>query len=175
VLIVFAGPPCSGKSTLAAEVARRLRLPHLSMDATRARILPGAAHTRADRRVAYRAMHFAAELLLDADAGAVLDAPYGHDEDRDELAAIGEPRGVRYIECRVSAEEAARRFEQRGPDAGKPDLTAERVRRLARAYCYTNAGLALDTEALSREECLEMIEAWLGSGDRKFPWSGSPR
>ena len=64
MLIVFAGPPCAGKSTLAAEVARRRDLPVLSMDATRRRILPAAAHTRADRQVAYRAMHLAAELLL---------------------------------------------------------------------------------------------------------------
>src|SRR3954447_6608285 len=84
-LIVFSGPPCSGKSTLAAEVARRLSLPHLSMDATRRRILPDAPHTRADRQAAYRAMHWAAELLLDAGASAVLDAPYGHAEDRADL------------------------------------------------------------------------------------------
>ncbi len=58
------------------------------MDATRQRILPGAPHTREDRKAAYRAMHFAAELLLDAGAGVVLDAPYGHREDREDLARI---------------------------------------------------------------------------------------
>jgi len=86
VLIVFAGPACSGKSTLAAEVARRHGWPHLSMDATRQRLMPGAGHTRAHREVAYRAMLFAAELLLAAGASVILDAPYGHAEDRAELA-----------------------------------------------------------------------------------------
>jgi len=162
-LIVVAGPPCSGKSTLAAELARRRALPHLSMDATRQRILPDAAHTRADRQVAYRAMHFAAELLMRANAGAVLDAPYGHPEDRAELAAIVAATGaeLRLIECRVSPEAAVRRLLERGPDAGRPDLTPETVAQMVHDYRYTDAGLVLDTETLTPAECVERAEAWL--------------
>ena len=167
MLIVFAGPPCAGKSTLAAEVARRRNLPLLSMDATRRRILPGAAHTRADRQVAYRAMHLAAELLLAAGAGAILDAPYGHQEDRDELARIGADADVRLIECRVSPETAIRRFRERGPDPVRLDLTEELVGRMVREYTYAGdwAGrarpLRVDTEAESQRECLERIERYL--------------
>lgn len=159
--IVFAGPPCSGKSTLAAEIARRRRLPHLSMDATRQRILPGAAHTREDRRAAYRAMHFAAELLLDAGAGVVLDAPYSHAEDREDLARIGRGR-MKPIECRVSPETAVRRLLARGPDPERPDLTPELVDRLVREHPYSGAGLSLDTEALSVEDCVAQVEDYLG-------------
>jgi len=110
---VFAGPACSGKSTLAAEVARRRGWPHLSMDATRQRLLPGASHTRADRAVAYRAMLFAAELLLGVGAGAVLDAPYGHAEDRADLARVAAGQW-KLIECRVSPEAAVARLRARG-------------------------------------------------------------
>ncbi len=92
MLIVFAGPPCSGKSTLAAELARRRGLPHLSMDATRQRILPGT-HTAADRRAAYRAMHWATELLAHAGASVILDAPYRLPEDREELARLAAVAG----------------------------------------------------------------------------------
>jgi predicted kinase len=167
MLIVFAGPPCAGKSTLAAEVARRRNLPLLAMDATRRRILPGAAHTRADRQVAYRAMHLAAELLLAAGASAILDAPYGHQEDRDELARISADADVRLIECRVSPETAIRRFLERGPDPVRLDLTEEAVGRMVREYTYAGdwAGrarpLRVDTEAESQRECLERIERYL--------------
>jgi len=160
VLIVFAGPPCSGKTTLAAQLARRLRLPHLSMDATRRRILPDAPHTRADRQAAYRAMHFAAELLLAAGSGVILDAPYGHPEDREEMALIAGGR-LKLIECRVSPPAALRRFRERGPDPVRLDLTEDLVERLVREYPYTAAGLTLDTEALSERECLARIAAFL--------------
>lgn len=155
MVIAIAGPPCSGKSTIAAAAARRLGIPHLSMDATRQRILPGAAHTRADRQAAYRAMLLAAELLCAAGAGVILDAPYGHEEDRRELAAVDPV----WIECRVSPEEAVRRLGERGFDPQRPDLTAEIVWRAAAEYRY-QSGRVLDTEALSTEECVERVIAW---------------
>jgi predicted kinase len=161
VLIVFAGPACSGKSTLAAEVARRRGWPHLSMDATRQRLLPGASHTRADRAVAYRAMLFAAELLLGVGVGAVLDAPYGHAEDRADLARVAAGQW-KLIECRVSPEAAVARLRARGiPDPTRPDLTEARVVRLNREYRYTGEGLLLDTDKLSVEECLARIASYL--------------
>jgi predicted kinase len=130
------------------------------MDATRQRILPRAEHTRADREVAYRAMHFAAELLLHAGASAILDAPYGHAGDREELRRIATGH-EKWIECRVSPETAVARFRQRGPDAVRRDLTSDLVSQTAREFPYTGGGLVLDTEALSFEECLRRIEDYL--------------
>jgi predicted kinase len=152
VTIVIAGPPCAGKSTVAAEAARRLGIPHLSMDATRQRILPGAPHTRADRQVAYRAMLMAAELLHGAGAGVILDAPYGHEEDRIALAWLS----PFWVECKVSPAEAVRRRRQRGFDPQRPDLTEDVVRRSAEEYRYT-AELVLDTEAMNVEECVAAV------------------
>ena len=163
MLIVFAGPACSGKSTLAEQLARMHGWPHLSMDGTRQRLLPHAQHTRADREVAYRAMSWAAELLTQAGATAVLDAPYGHAEDRVEVARIG-GRALKLIECRVAVETALARLRARGiPDPERPDLTEERVARLNREFTYSGEGLLLDTDQLSEEECLARIERYLAS------------
>lgn len=148
----MAGPPCAGKSTIAAEAGRRLAIPHLSMDATRQRILPGAAHTRADRQAAYRAMLMAAELLHAAGAGVILDAPYGHDEDRAAVAAL---RPL-WVECKVSPKEAVRRFRARGFDPERPDLTEEIVRESAAEYRYQGE-LVLDTETMNVEECVAAV------------------
>lgn len=133
------------------------------MDAVRRRLLPEAAHTRADRRVAYRAMHWAAELLLGAGDGVILDANYGHAEDREELARVAASSGVaaKVIECRVSPAVAIARFRQRGADAVRLDLTEELVERLVREHSYTGSGLLLDTEALTPSACVLRAESWL--------------
>ncbi len=123
--------------------------------------MPTASHTRADREVSYRAMLFAAELLLHAGSGAVLDAPYGHAEDRAELARVAAGKW-KLIECRVSEEIAVERLRARGiPDPSRPDLTEERVRKLNREYRYSGEGLLLDTGKLSMAECLARIEGYL--------------
>ncbi len=141
------------------------------MDGTRQRILPSAAHTRADREVAYRAMHFAAGLLVRAGASVILDAPYGHAEDRDELARIGAGADLRIFECRVSPETAARRLRDRSPDPTRPDLTEEVVRRMVREYEYggLQGSVLLDTGAQSAAGCLAIVEGVLSCRERDFP------
>jgi len=155
VVIVIAGPPCAGKTSVARALSQRLGIPHLSMDATRQRLLPGAPHTRADREVAYRAMAMAAELLHRAGARAILDAPYGHREDRDAIETLA----PLWVECKVSPETAVTRLRTRGFDPERPDLTEEVVRESAAQWEYR--GLVLDTEALSLEECVKTVEAVL--------------
>src|SRR5262249_2618687 len=119
------------------------------MDAARARLLPGAAHTRADRAVAYRAIVWVAEMLGDA----VLDAPFGHDEDFSELVRLG----AVVVECHVSPGTAMRRFRERGRDTVRLDLTEEVVRRMVEEYRYRGAALVIDTEKVSVEEAVTLV------------------
>ncbi len=165
-LVVFAGPACAGKTELAESLAVCLGAPRLEMDATRARLMPDSPHTRADRRVAYRAMAYAAELLLRCGQTVILDAPYGHPEDRDDLRALVRGSGAAFslIECKVSPEIAARRFDERPADHPGLDLTRERVLDMAQTYPYTGLGLTVDTGICSPGECLRAIEEYLASG-----------
>jgi len=132
------------------------------MDTTRKRILPDAPHTRADRMVAYRAMAWAAELLLGAGASVILDAPYGHMEDRRELAAVAER--IYLVECAIGVEASLARLAARGPDGIRLDLTPENAERLVREYPYSRRGLLLDTACLDTAACLARVDAYLDSG-----------
>jgi len=166
LLIVFAGPPCAGKSTTAATLAVRLDIPHLAMDTTRQRIMPHSPHTRADRAVAYRAMHFAAELLLGHGVSTILDAPYGHPEDRTEVARIAAHTGAAayLVECAVSPATAVARLAQRGPDPIRIDLTPARVEEMVRNFRYSGAGLLLDSERLDPAACAARVAEWIAAG-----------
>jgi len=170
-LIVIAGPPCSGKSTLADELSRRLNIASLSMDGVRRRILPGAAHTRADREVAYRAMHLAAECVLRSGGCIILDAPYGHAEDRRDLFSVAEVSRARLllVELKVSPEMAAERLRNRGPDPERPDLTETIVAQSAREYPYSGSGLLLDTEVSSPDKALQRVIEWIRTSNFRIP------
>ncbi len=177
-LVVLSGPACSGKTTLGERLARQAGAPHLQMDATRVRLMPDSSHARQDRRIAYRAMALAAELLLERGQSVILDAQYGRLEDRREVeemaARVAAP--LYLVECRIAPLVAVRRFEERGPDAVRLDLTVERVLEDARAFPYSGRGLPLDTAAGSVEESLAAIAGYLESGLplRAGEWSGPP-
>lgn len=135
------------------------------MDSTRARLIPESAHLRSDRRIAYRAMHFAAEILLEQGGGIILDAPYGHLEDRSDLAEVARKTGrLPYlVQCKVSLATALERFRTR-PQENRLDLTAERVASLVLSFPYYPGGLVVDTDREPLDRCLQRVEGYAGCG-----------
>ncbi len=135
--IVVAGPPCSGKSTVARRLSVELGSPHLEMDAFRRRVLPQSDQRVEHRDIAYRAMHAAAELLAPWCATLVLDATYTAAVCRQDLLGTIERTGgdLVVVECKVDPMIAVQRFESRDAHPAV-DLTADRVTALARGYPY---------------------------------------
>jgi len=144
--VVIAGPPCSGKSGLAARVAGVLDGPHLEVDRVRLRVLPESEQRVEDRNIAYRAMHLTAELLAPRCSTIVLDATYTAAPCRAGLVEVVERVGGKLfvVECRVAPETAVARFEGRR-DHPAVDLTAARVAELARDYPYFGSAHVLDS------------------------------
>ncbi len=162
-LIVFSGPPCSGKSTVGRLLAARHSLEHFEMDWFRVRLLPDSLHTRADRAVAYRAMHVCAELLLKRGETVIVNAGYSHDPERAEARSIAAALGAaRYwVEFTVPAEVAVARNEARRSSHPGLDLTPEHVRELVDSFPYTRQGLTIDS-LLSEAGCAAAIERYAG-------------
>jgi predicted kinase len=137
LVITIAGPPCSGKSTLAGCLASTLGAVRLEMDRFRLRLLPDSRHSVEDRDIAYRAMHLTTEIVARQSAHVVVDATYTAASCRAGLIeAVERVNAVMFlIECHVDAALAVRRFRQRGPHAAA-DLTESRVAALAAEYPY---------------------------------------
>lgn len=145
VAIAIAGPPASGKSTLAAELSRRGGLPVVSSDVTRKRLagLPPTQRAPAElyapeRTVeTYRALGTAASRHLQDGTGVVIDATCGTRSARAELlAALGaDPARTLFVECRVPPASALERSAERMKRPGTvSDATPEVVARLVEAY-----------------------------------------
>lgn len=177
-LVVFCGPPCAGKSTLAAQLSAGLEIEHLSMDRVRKQLIPASDHQQEDIDVAYRAMHFAARLLLERGHDVIIDGTYGRYQQRRELEGVAEATQVPLflIQCQVSPQTAVGRFKQRAESHPAIDLTDERVALLAESYPYCSAGLLLATTA-SVLRCLDLIHEYLAAGRpaRIGEWSDTAR
>src|SRR3972149_3227826 len=88
MLIVLSGPPCSGKTTLAAMLSRRREHPHLQMDRFRSGLLPWSHHGRIAIDFAYWTMHRTASILLRLDRSVVLDSTYARTQQRSDVELI---------------------------------------------------------------------------------------
>ncbi|MFI4971045.1 MAG: AAA family ATPase [Hyphomicrobiales bacterium] len=159
-IVVLAGPPCSGKSTLARGFKGDSHVYMISMDEVRQLELPDSTHSKPDRDFAYRSMHARAASALQAGIETVvLDATYGPDSHRRALRQLAEDfdAGVFLVECRIHPDEAVYRYRTRSPLHAGIDLDEARVRRLAATYPYSGCGLVLDTS--SHREALLRIHA----------------
>jgi uncharacterized protein len=147
--VVIAGPPCSGKSTVAHHLAQALGAPHLEVDAFRQRLLPDSDQRLEHRDIAYRAMHLAAELLGRWCSTTVLDATYATEPCRVAVADLVERTGdtLTLVECHVDPEVAVGRLAARGSHPAV-DLTPERVAVLAATYPYSDEAYAIDTSRM---------------------------
>jgi predicted kinase len=114
------------------------------MDSIRQRLLPQSDHRIDDRDIAYRAMHFAAELLVSYSGALILDATYARASCRTELSdvAIRLNGDLFVIECHVGADVAQERFHRRRVHPAL-DLTPDRINRLAASYPYFRAACAM--------------------------------
>jgi hypothetical protein len=106
-------------------------------------------------------MHLLGEELLRSHRDVIFDGTYGASEHRRAVEALVTALAVplRLVEFRVSPDVAAARFRDRS-DHPASDLTEERVRNIARLYCYSDCGLAVAAE-MPPSAALKKIESYL--------------
>jgi predicted kinase len=158
-LVAVSGPPCSGKTTIARELASRLRYIHLEVDRIRIGILPDSTSSLAERDIAYRAMHMLASYLLNSSQSVILDATYTRPEKIADLTELAQRTATPLfvVQCLVTPEIALARFRARRQPHFAVDLTDEGVLRQAREYPYDGCQLHIDTTAPTRESINRIV------------------
>lgn len=146
-VIVFAGPPCGGKSTLSRLLATQLQLPRIEMDAVRLELMPNGQNSLRERDFSYRVMHRRAAELLSGGFSVILDATYGRRPVREALETTGRECGalLHLVECSVTPVVAAARWGGRPSGHAAVDLTPALVGSMAQTYRYSELGLKLDS------------------------------
>jgi hypothetical protein len=134
------------------------------MDSFRRRLIPDSPHHHEHIDIAYRAMHYAADLLLEQGMSIMVDSTYSRSEQRREIESIAVRTGARLvpIQCRVPPAVAVNRFRRRSTDHPALDLDERRVARLAAEYPYLDSCLLVDTTG-SIASCLLLVDHYLST------------
>lgn len=142
-LVIFGGPPCTGKSS----VARALGHAHLEMDAARVALLPDSAHTRADRAIAYRAVLWTAACLLRYTDIVICDGGFGHEDDRAACRRVAAERGATlcFVAFTGPLKVLLERNRKRREHHPGLDLSDARVTELVENYRWPDAGLVIES------------------------------
>ena len=144
LLIVLSGPPCSGKSTLAGQLATICGALVLDIDQIRQIVIPNSRQSQDDRDIAYRCMHLISEKLLEAGAATIImTATYSRREPRQWLRSLADSKSAKVciLACHVSPDIAIARFRSRAPGHPAVDLTEDGVQRQVMDYPYGVANI----------------------------------
>jgi predicted kinase len=157
-LVIFAGPPCTGKSA----VGRALGHAHLEMDSARVRLLPESTHSREDRAIAYRAVIWTASHLLRYTDIVICNGGYGHEEDRAGYRAVAREAGASLYLVEFTAPLAVlieRNRKRRDHHPGL-DLDDARVTEIVENYPWSRTGLLVDSTR-PVTECAKEVRRYL--------------
>jgi predicted kinase len=162
VLIVFAGLPGVGKTTIARELAREMGAVFVRIDSIEHGIRQSARQAPIED-AGYRAAYAIAEDNLRAGLTVVADSVNPLPVTREAWRAVGERAGVRVIEVEVVCTDPAehrRRVETRGTDFPGWTLTWQEV--IDRDYRpWDRAHIVLDTSATTPAENVARLKALL--------------
>ncbi len=115
MLVLVCGLPATGKSTIARNIAKRLRAAHLNTDAIRKRLIDSPKYTKEEKALVYKVMLLVAEYLLRSDRNVVIDGTFYRRGFRGQVYNISKRTGARLalVECKSPDESIKRRMERR--------------------------------------------------------------
>jgi predicted kinase len=167
VVIVVCGPAASGKSTLAAHLARRSQLPTVSSDVLRKRLAGVAVserarpehYTRDFTRTVYQSLARDALAHLEGSGGVIVDATCHTRRERAPLLALLRRAGVSFlaVQCQVTLPTALARAASR---MQSPERVSDATPEVVAAQFHRFQALdELPEECVLVVDCEQSVEA----------------
>ena len=159
-VLVFSGPPCSGKSSVAKALAAdssRTSTVIIEIDDLFTVLFPKSDWNRTDRMLAYDASHEMARMLVERGRTVVVECTYSRRQQRASLvsAIASIPSAPLWVvEFAVPADHAVKRWHHR-------NLTKQLVRKRNATFPYSDQTLRLDTSTAAPHELAQQINMWL--------------
>ncbi len=183
LLVLVTGPPASGKTTIASELARLLDIPAIHKDAIKEQLaedLPGASLEWSQRLggAAYGQLYLVGRQLVEAGRSCLLEANFHPQLSRAGLLPLALRSNVVQVVCGGDPDTLMARYRQRHAAGGRHpvhlDADPARLDQLAAAFrrdhrldldgltivCDTTAEQPVDPRHL-----VEQVTAWLSVGD----------
>jgi predicted kinase len=158
MLVLVCGLPATGKSTVARDIARKLKAAVLNTDIIRKQLFRKPTYSSEEKRLVYRAMFLIAEYLLRSDRNVVIDGTFYKRSLRRRTHDISKRTGAKLavIECRASEENIKRRMGRRAKRKSLPsDADYEIYKKIKTDFePIRRKHLTLDTSK-SRQNTLE--------------------
>jgi predicted kinase len=160
VLVVFGGLPGVGKTTIARELARRLRAVHVRIDSIEHAVRQAGVLKGSMEGAGYDAAYAVAEDNLRLGLTVVADSVNPLPITRDAWRDVGRRTGVRVFEVEVTCGDPAehrRRVESRGTDFPGWTMTWQEV--VDRDYrSWEGDRLVVDTAAATVDESVGVVQ-----------------
>jgi hypothetical protein len=122
MLVLIAGLPGTGKSTIAMHLARRLRATVLRTDVIRKQLFPEPKYTEEEKELVYRVTFLIAEYLLRAERNVILDGTFYKRSLRERVYQLAKAMKTKLIIVECCAPEAVvkQRMEMRAKKKNIP-------------------------------------------------------
>jgi len=124
LLVLVTGPPASGKTTIARELARRLEIPAFHKDDFKECLgdeIPGSTLEWSQRlgAASYRALYHVGQSLLEAGLSVLLEANFHPELSLPDLRAFASDADVAQVVCRADPDVLMYRYRNRYTSHGR--------------------------------------------------------
>ena len=169
MLIVFAGLPAAGKTTLSRELAREIGAVHLRIDTIECALISGLPKDQPINDLGYRVAYAVAEDNLRAGRTVVADSVNPLAITREAWHGVANRVGVAWIDVEVlcsDANEHRRRVETRVADIPGHKLPTWHEVTGRECHPWTSPRLVIDTAGKTAAQALSDLQAALAATQR---------